>query len=269
MGCGNSTVVKEDPTLTFNITTPNIYRGILSHQEQELYDFILNGYRSYSLSLDCLAYTAARSRKSANRVNQAILLDHPEIFHTFVESVSTEQDKCSLTFAVFDLEIVNTKVQQITETIETYFKPYYLSQEAAGRTETDLAKIQVVIEWLLSYGRYEVLPDTDMSQFTIEGFFLKRRSSCEGFAKAYQLLCSMIGIQATCVRGDYSTSNTTADVSVFSAYPKEVSPRPNHGIDRFNVINDASHQYDHIYGEQDAMAPRSASKLLWRSLVRS
>ncbi|ESU42347.1 Hypothetical protein GSB_154001 [Giardia duodenalis] len=253
MGCGNSTVVKEDPTLTFNITTPNIYRGILSHQEQELYDFILNGYRSYSLSLDCLAYTAARSRKSANRVNQAILLDHPEIFHTFVESVSTEQDKCSLTFAVFDSEIVNTKVQQITETIETYFKPYYRSQEAAGRTETDLAKIQVVIEWLLSYGRYEVLPDTDMSQFTIEGFFLKRRSSCEGFAKAYQLLCSMIGIQATCVRGDYSTSDTTADVSVFSAYPKEVSPRPNHGIDRFNVINDASHQYDHIYGEQDAM----------------
>ncbi|EFO62175.1 Hypothetical protein GLP15_3711 [Giardia lamblia P15] len=257
MGCGNSSAIKENQSLVFNITTPSIYRGTLSHQEQELYDFILDGYKSYSLFLDCLMYTAARSRKSANRVNQAVLLDHPEIFHTFVESISTEQGKCTLTFAAFNPEVVSSKAQQIMETINLYFKPYYHSQEVAGRTETDLAKIQVVIEWLLSYGRYEVLPDTDMSQFTIEGFFLKRRSSCEGFAKAYQLLCSMIGIQVTCVRGDYSINDAVVDVSVFSAYPKEVSPRTvfsTHGIDKFNVINDVTHQYDHIYGEQDAMA---------------
>lgn len=257
MGCGSSTVVKEDPALTFTIATPSIYRGTLSPQEQELYDFILDGYKSYSLSLDCLAYSAARSRKSANRVNQAILLDHPEIFHTFVESISTEQGQCILTFAAFNPDIVNSKVRQITEAIDIYFKPYYRSQEGAGRMETDLSKIQVVIEWLLSYGRYEVLPDTDMSQFTIEGFFLKRRSSCEGFAKAYQLLCSIIGIQATCVRGDYSTNDAVTDVSLFSACPKELSPRTvfsSNGIDKFNVINDASHQYDHIYGENDAMA---------------
>lgn len=257
MGCGNSTAVKEDLTLTFNIVTPSIYRETLSPQEQELYDFILDGYRSYSLSLDCLAYSAARSRKSANRVNQAILLDHPEIFHTYVESISTEQGHCILTFAAFNSDIVNSKVQQITKAITLYFKPYYRSQEESGRIETDLSKIQVVIEWLLSYGRYELLSETEMSQFTIEGFFLKRRSSCEGFAKAYQLLCSMIGIQATCVRGDYSTSDVVPDTSLFSACPKELSPRTvfsNSGIDKFNVINDISHQYDHIYGERDAMA---------------
>lgn len=116
-------------------------------------------------------YAAARSRKSANRVNQAVLLDHPEIFHTFVESISTDQGKCTLTFAAFNPEIVRSRAQQIMETIDLYFKPYYHSQEVVGRTETDLAKIQVVIEWLLSYGRYEVLSDTDMSQFTIEGSF--------------------------------------------------------------------------------------------------
>lgn len=256
MGCGNSTAIKENQSLAFSIATPSIYRGTLSQQEQELYDFILDGYRSYSSSLDCLMYAAARSRKSANRVNQAVLLDHPEIFHTFVESISTDQGKCTLTFATFNPEIVRSRAQQIMETINLYFKPYYHSQEVVGRTETDLAKIQVVIEWLLSYGRYEVLSDTDMSQFTIEGFFLRRRSSCEGFAKAYQLLCSMIGIQATCVRGDYSVRDVVADVSIFSAHPKDASPRTvfsTHGTDKFNVMNDITHQYDHIYGEQDAM----------------
>ncbi|TNJ27292.1 hypothetical protein GMRT_12352 [Giardia muris] len=242
MGCGTS-VAHVDAHATFAINSCNCYRDTLGEAEQELYDKILEGYRSFAASINAPLSSACQSKRAANRVNQAVLLDHPEVFHTYIKTVRLSETDCVMEFAPFDANVVALKAALIEEAIATFFMPYYRVQEEVGRTSTELGCVQVVVEWLVSYGRYEALPESDMTQFTIEGFFLKRCSACEGFAKAYQLLCQRVGVTAICIRGDYGSLEKTALLAQSLGLGT---------VDQFTISDDVGHQYDHIYTDAEA-----------------
>ena len=169
------------------------YRSKLDSSEQAIYDEILNGFMSFSSSIDitdCAPETAERCYKY-------VLYDIPEIFwvDTSYQYMIT-QDRSTVVSIQPDLIDNEESASKKTENIKAQSKMIVdsIPQDAV----TDYDKAKYLFEQVADMLRY----DEAMADFQDLGtVFDQKATVCGGYAKLYQYLCRESGIGCTYLVG--------------------------------------------------------------------
>jgi len=188
----------------------NYYYQCLSVQEQLLY---VEMYQT----LTCFEKNILITTKDENildRVYQAVINDHPEIFYTKGYSYTKNTIEDEIVYITFSGNYTCTKeeatgrIQQIEQIAEQI-----LANISSGADEYD--KVKYVYEYIIR--------NTDYGEFTqdhqnICSVFLDKASVCNGYAKSMQYLLNKAGVSCILVNGVARESHAWNIVKIDGAY---------------------------------------------------
>ena len=139
-------------------------------------------------------------------VFNSVLADHPEIFYvdgyTYTKHTLGEEIH-KITFTA-RYTLTQTETQQREKGIEAYIETA-LSGIHSGMD--DYQKIKYIYDYMIEHTDYRL--DSPENQ-TVCSVFLYGESVCQGYAKAFQLLCSRVGIPAVLVTGEVKNGEAHA-----------------------------------------------------------
>lgn len=144
--------------------------------------------------------------QTIEKVFQCVLNDHPEIFYAegynFTKYSRGDQiEKITFTgaFTYSPEEITSRK-----RTLEGYIANYQSNIPVGG---SDYDKIKAVFEQIVFETEYDLNSSDNQNIYSV---FVNKRSVCQGYAKAVQLLLQRIGIQSCLVTGYVETGERHA-----------------------------------------------------------
>lgn len=202
------------------ITTTNIYKSSaiennstqtlsaqvhseLSADEQKVFDIIYDGLSAYKSSVNI--YQEIESDRIFELV-ELVLAEHPEIFWSKGDCSFSTGGR--LTFAY---PYTKNETQEKNALIENRAKKIFKEINILG---DDYEKSKAIFDYITlntSYAAEEAENiDENLPISTIEGVFLDGEAVCSGYAKAYQYLLSMAGIDAVTISGDARTPTGNA-----------------------------------------------------------
>lgn len=185
------------------------YRGkLVSAGEVQDYDSIREGI--YELSDDIRLPCALSAQDDLSRVYQYVVNDNPDIFW-LSQSFSYEMDsdggivsvspkyKITDPAEIGDLKkAIDAKVSQAVS---------YVNEASDGaRGRGDYQKVKRVYSWVCDNVSYDGSLDDDQD---VESSLVYGRSACAGYSRAFQLICSEVGIPCIYVTGPARSNGST------------------------------------------------------------
>lgn len=173
--------------------------GQLSEVEQIWYKDIaaILGVMAEEHKLSEAGLEQGLTEDSVDRIFQAVLIDHPELF--YVEGYS--YTKYMVGDKLIAIEFTGTysmgweeaceKSVEIADRIEEILK-------AAPETEEDYLKIKYIYDMLIRQTDYDRNAPDNQNIYSV---FVGHASVCQGYAKAFQYLMNRMGIACTLVQG--------------------------------------------------------------------
>ena len=106
---------------------------------------------------------------------------------------------------------------------QIYSKAKQVLREIISEDMTDYEKALCIFDWICINTKYDYTSyttsngyspliaqyPTKLPCFYLEGVFITGNAVCDGFSKAYSMMCNMLGIDAIRIVGDAKTGNTT------------------------------------------------------------
>ncbi len=197
-----STRVTEKKDLTY------YYRSQLSEPEQEVYEAVLKCYMDHAESVDVSA--GHLTTKRFGIVHTSVIKDHPEIFWTngaytwvtandIVQTVKPVYTTDAETRARLQKEIEDTLapfIAEVTEGMEDYEVALKIYERVIKMLDYDT----IELERQQRSGSYKI--DVMDNLRNIYGAIVRHKAVCAGYAKAFQYLLQMFGIETLYVCGD-------------------------------------------------------------------
>ena len=177
--------------------------SLLDEEEKSLYLQMLQSITGFSQETELTTLKP----ELLEPVFNSVLADHPEIFYvdgyTYTKHTLGEEIH-KITFTA-RYTLTQAEAEQRKKGIEAYIETA-LSGIHSGMD--DYQKIKYIYDYMIEHTDYRL--DSPENQ-TVCSVFLYGESVCQGYAKAFQLLCSRVGIPAVLVTGE-AVSYTHLDV---------------------------------------------------------
>jgi len=165
--------------------------SMLSQKEKAVYEALYRGISDHEEKIT-LPYDI--SGKTYSKVYCIIEKQEPELF--WVDSVYYTAEKIRDAKIVYradekEAESMKKKLEKAADSILHYI-PDYL---------TDYQKVMQIHDSLINSCRYVETEETGYCS-TAYGCLVRKEANCEGYAKAFDLICSRIGINAVLITGE-------------------------------------------------------------------
>lgn len=137
-------------------------------------------------------------------------------------------------------EFVDTPQSQAAKAI--YLRARDVAKSIATDDMTDVEKVRAVYEWIITNVDYDYgaaaqdlnAPETlKYNAFYLEGVFLDGRAVCDGKAKAFSLLCGLLGINSVRITGTAESGGTSGG----HAWNKVLVDTQGNGYKRWYVVD--------------------------------
>ncbi len=165
------------------------YRGLLSQEEQKLYDILCLGFECSKTSIRIPKV----DKYTVQNIFKAILYDNPHIF--YVEGLNTR-------YTIFSTNTVVYPVYKFdAETISSHERAYRSVVNrivAYSKTFDDYEKVKLVHDLFCRKIRYET---NHPNAHSIVGALIDKIAVCDGIARAAKLLFDAMGLESCVVCG--------------------------------------------------------------------
>ena len=177
------------------------YRMLLDNNEKKLYEEIIENMINFknSFKVDMKEYDFNYDSLYFDKINEVtniILMDHPELIHVGIVSMSKEKGSTTVTISpkylmtrneylnnIEEIKVIINKVKKDTKDLDEYEKVKYV-YDYIGKSNT--------------YGNVKDY----MGQSAYSAFNKELSPVCAGYSKASQILFNNIGINSLLVFGD-------------------------------------------------------------------
>lgn len=174
------------------------YFSKLTEGEKSLYNHIHGALTRFEPALSVHAGMGKEFAVDMKKILTGVLLDNPAFFYLDRKRIVLKQTPMYIQLC-FHYEYGPAQAEQLSRAIETELADFMRGR--IGSSMKPLAKQLAVYKYL----RDTVRPrrrSFDKDSFSVVGALLLRSCACEGFAKAYKLLCDCLGIASAVVTGE-------------------------------------------------------------------
>ena len=185
------------------------YRMLLDNDEKEIYDLYISKLINFetSLKIDMSKYNYSHEHllfEKFIKVNQALIMDHPEIIYFGYPSMSTFDNKTlnvsiiyalnkeEYNYALKDIENQISKIKNNTSNLNDY------------------EKVKYVYEYLGNKNEYGVR-GSSISQSAYSAFNDNLSPVCAGYARASEIIFNNIGITSVLISGKLKSNWFSGD----------------------------------------------------------
>lgn len=165
----------------------------LDGEDWLLYEELFSAVRDFAEEV----VLTTRDAKRVGPVFSCVLADHPEIFYVDGYTLTTRalgEEIQEIRFRA-SYTLTEEQARERCTRIEEAVRPPLL---AASKEEDDYEKLKILYDFVVENTQYSL--DAPENQ-TICSVFLYGQSVCQGYAKAFQYLCSRAGIPAVLATG--------------------------------------------------------------------
>lgn len=175
-----------------NVPEPYYYASLDDAQLRSVYERILQSMTEMGTD----AVIGCQDEEVLDRVFKCVLADHPELFYVtgYTYTKYTQDSEVLEISFCGTYSMTEEKVRQCQTGIDKYVEKC-LSGMPQG---DDYAKIRYLYEYIIRGTEYSLEAPENQNICSV---FLYGQSVCQGYAKAFQYLCSQAGIAATIVTG--------------------------------------------------------------------
>ena len=209
------------------------YDALTSESQRDMYGKILEGVYCFSdaegsfdgeYAMRPLMFAGEDiTDKDIQATLVAVLDDHPEIFWMApdFESFYTAQDTVGVTFsAYYTADEVVSMMRELDTALRAYFSDFsrdlseYEREESVYRYIINNCTYDDGVENSDSYG------DEHPSLYNLYGVMVDHSAVCEGYSRAFDYLCSQLGVDAVCICGmseDDDDSEAESELHMWNA----------------------------------------------------
>lgn len=173
------------------------YYSKLNDGEKNLYDRICEALLRFEPALSVHAGMGKAFTVDTKKIITAVLFDNPVFFYLDRSRVITKQTPMYIQI-LFQYDYTKEEAEALWTQVETRIEQFMKNGIKPGMSP--LAK-QLWAHNLL-YTVHVAEPPYDKDCFSVVGAFIRSSCVCEGFAKAYKLLCDRLGIASIVVTGE-------------------------------------------------------------------
>ncbi len=205
----------KDGVIERNTTSPHMYAyELLDAGEKSVYDDVLLAINNFEETIEIFSEPITESQ--AQKIVNYIQRDHPEIFW-FQHGATVFYDTTTLVVTQLKLEYCLTREQaaKYKEKIDIATKSFLMSITDSMSDYEVVLRIYENIIKLVDYDtrglEQEKSIDRSSSEFdemrSIYGVFVNKKAVCAGYAKAFQHLLNLCGIECTYVTNEVHAWN--------------------------------------------------------------
>lgn len=173
------------------------YYSCLTDGEKNLYNRICEAILRFEPALSLHAGMGKAFTIDIKKIMMAVLFDNPVFFYLNRHRVITKQTPMYIQL-FFQYDYTKEEAQQLWAEVEK--KVELFVSNSIKQDMSPLAKQLKVHNFLYTIHTAEEPYDKDC--FSVVGALLREHCVCEGFAKAYKLLCDRLGIASIVVIGE-------------------------------------------------------------------
>ncbi len=179
----------------------------LDETEQRLYRIILNMARDLTVGFIDMGYLGKNAAVNVARAYRAVFNDFPEYYWMPVSYYLNvdKETKASLAFKKNDIEDgYGFTKEQIRDNAEEFYDSINRIIEKTESAESDFEKELIIHDALCKTVTYDSDFDFDGKNniYTAYGALVNGRAVCEGYARAFKLLCRYADIKCILITGD-------------------------------------------------------------------
>ncbi len=173
------------------------YYSRLSDGEKNIYDKMCSTLLRFEPALSLHAGMGKAFTVDTKKIIEAVLFDNPVFFYVNRHRIVIKQTPMYIQFN-FQYTYEKHEAEQLWAQVE---------EKIAGFMHYNIKPDMSPLAKQIAVHRYVGLISTanapyDKDDFSVIGAFLKNHCVCEGYAKAYKLLCDRLGIASIVVLGD-------------------------------------------------------------------
>ena len=189
-------VIKNASNKDYSSSIKYIYYSLLNETEKNIYNDIYDAITKYDEDI----LLTNIDIDDINNIMHAILYDHPEIFWIDIEyGIAKTNNMTRLIFKYkYDIDTINDNITKINNEVDRIVSE-------ANKLNTDYEKELYVHNTLSKEVTYNKRLVDDQSIYSL---FINKEAVCTGYAKAFQLIMTKLGIPTYTVTG-YTTENHT------------------------------------------------------------
>lgn len=180
--------------------------NFLNETEQRLYRIMLNMVRNLTVGWIDMGYLGKDASVNVARAYRAVSNDFPEYYWMPVSYyLNVHDSKTSVAFKKNDIEDgYGFTKEQIEDNAEEFYDSINRIVQKTESAESDFEKELIIHDTLCKAVTYDSDFDFDGkdSIYTAYGALVNGRAVCEGYARAFKLLCRYAGIKCILVTGD-------------------------------------------------------------------
>ena len=173
------------------------YYSRLTDGEKNLYDRICEALLRFEPALSIHAGMGKAFTVDTKKIMTAVLFDNPVFFYLDRRRVITKQTPMYIQL-IFQYDYTKEEAEKLWAEVENRIELFI--KNSIKPDMSPLAKQLKVHNFLYTIHTAEEPFDSDC--FSVVGALLRDRCVCEGFAKAYKLLCDRLGIASIVVVGE-------------------------------------------------------------------
>ncbi len=189
-------VIKNASNKNYSSSIKYIYYSLLDETEKDIYNDIYDAITKYDEDI----LLTNIDIDNINNIMHAVLYDHPEIFWIDIEyGIAKTNNMTRLIFKYkYDIDTINDNIAKINNEVDRIVSE-------ANKLNTDYEKELYVHDILSKEVTYNKRLVDDQSIYSL---FINKEAVCTGYAKAFQLIMTRLGIPTYTVTG-YTTENHT------------------------------------------------------------
>ena len=181
------------------------YMSTLTDGEKNLYSNISDALERFEPALSVHAGMGKAFSVDIQKILTAVLFDNPGFFHLNKSCVVIKQTPIYIQLC-FQYDYKQKEAEKLNGEIKAKIAQFM--SENIEPDMTPLAKQLAVHKYLQSTVTPQLNNDHDKDSFSIIGALIRCSCVCEGFAKAYKLLCDYMKIASIIVTGEAKREGT-------------------------------------------------------------
>ena len=174
------------------------YFSRLTDSEKNLYRLIADSIERYEPALSIHADTNKCVALDIQKVLSRVLLDNPGLFYLNSNNPVIKQTP-NYTQLYFQYDYTQAEANRLSATIKEIIEEFICS--CIEPKMSSLAKQLAVYKYLQNNIDLQT-SNTESDSYSVVGAFIRRTCVCEGFAKAYKLLCDYLRLASIVVSGE-------------------------------------------------------------------
>ena len=165
-------------------------RNLLNEDEKKIYDKM---YYSIEEKKTSMAIPKT-STEIVSKIHKYYLNDSPN--HFYLKETSFQVLDDHVVGINFNYSYTDEEIETKQNEIEAIANKFIAT---VPENATDYEKSKLIYDYIISKNTYDLSDDPKI--YTIEGAFLDNKIVCQGYAKAYQYLANLLGMQSLYVTG--------------------------------------------------------------------